>query len=83
MNVDLHPQQQGHFQQDQLQLPNACTGDDTPALVSRSWDVDHTDSLTDVVYGAGAELPIELFGPEAPQIMNGERPQVKHVVTGK
>lgn len=51
--------------------------------MSRSWDVDHTDSLTDVVYGAGTELPIELFGSEAPKIMNGERPQVEHVVTGK
>lgn len=25
MNMDLHPEQQGHLQKDQLELPDACT----------------------------------------------------------
>lgn len=36
--------------------------------------------LTDVVDGAGTELSVELFGPKAPQVVDGERPQVEHVV---
>ena len=33
-----------------------------------------------MVYGPGAELAIKLFGPEAPQVMNGVRPKVQHIV---
>lgn len=40
-------------------------------------------TLTDVVNGAGAELPVELFGTEAPQVMDGEGPQVEHIVPGE
>ena len=36
-----------------------------------------------MVYGPGAEFAIELFGPEAPQVMNGVRPEVQHVVPGE
>lgn len=39
--------------------------------------------LTDVVDGAGTELPVELLGSEAPQVMDGERPEVQHVVPGE
>lgn len=36
-----------------------------------------------MVDGTAAELSIELFGPEAPQVMDGEGPQVEHVVPRK
>lgn len=32
--------------------------------------------LTDVVNGASAELPVEFLGSQAPQVMDGERPEV-------
>lgn len=40
-------------------------------------------TLTDVVDGTGAELSIEPFGSKAPQVMDGEGPQVEHVVPGE
>lgn len=39
--------------------------------------------LTDVVDGASAELSIELLGSEAPQVMDGKRPEVQHIVPGE
>jgi len=39
--------------------------------------------LTDVVYGPGTEFPIELFGPKAPQVMDGVGPKVQHIVPGE
>lgn len=39
--------------------------------------------LTDVVDGAGAELAVELLGPEAPEVVYGEGPEVEHVVPGE
>lgn len=36
--------------------------------------------LTDMVYGAGTEFPVELFRTKAPQVLNGERPQVEDIV---
>lgn len=39
--------------------------------------------LTDVVDGAGAELPVELLGSQAPQVMDGERPEMQHIVPGE
>lgn len=39
--------------------------------------------LTDVVDGASTELPIELLGSQAPQVMDGERPEVQYVVPGE
>lgn len=39
--------------------------------------------LTDVVDGAGTELPIELLGSQAPQVMDSERPEVQHIVPGE
>lgn len=39
--------------------------------------------LTDVVDGASTELPVELLGSQAPQVMDGERPEVQHVVSGE
>lgn len=39
--------------------------------------------LTDVVDGTGAELPVELFGPQAPEVLDGEGPEVEHVVPGE
>lgn len=41
------------------------------------------ERLTDVVDGASAELPIELLGPEASQVVNGKWPQVQHIVPGE
>lgn len=43
----------------------------------------HCQTLTDVVYGPSTEFAIKLFGPEAPQVMNGEGPKVQHVVPGE
>lgn len=39
--------------------------------------------LTDVVDGAGTELPIEFLGTEASQVMDGKWPEVQHIVSGK
>ena len=39
--------------------------------------------LTDVVDGSRAELPVELLGPQTPEVMDGEGPQVQHVVPGE
>lgn len=39
--------------------------------------------LTDVVDGACAELSIELFGSQAPEVVDGEGPEVQHIVPGK
>lgn len=33
-----------------------------------------------MVDGTRAEFAIKLFGPEAPQVMNGEGPKVQHIV---
>lgn len=41
------------------------------------------NKLTDVVDGPGTELPAELFGPKAPQVVDSEGPQVKHIVPGE
>ena len=39
--------------------------------------------LTDVVNGSSTELSVELLGPEAPEVMDGERPEVEDVVPGE
>lgn len=39
--------------------------------------------LTDMVYGSCAEFAVELFGAEAPQVVDGEGPQVQHIVAGE
>lgn len=39
--------------------------------------------LTDVVDGACAELSIELFGSQAPEVVDGEGPEVQHIIPGK
>jgi len=36
-----------------------------------------------VVDGAGAKLAVELLGSEAPQVVDGEGPEVEHVVPGE
>ena len=36
-----------------------------------------------MIDGAGAELPVELLGPQAPQVLDGEGPEVEHVVPGE
>lgn len=43
----------------------------------------HRLTLTDVVYGAGTELAVELFGSKAPEVMDGEGPEVQHIVPGE
>lgn len=40
-------------------------------------------TLTDVVDGASTELAVELLGSQAPEVMNRERPEVKHIVAGE
>lgn len=40
----------------------------------------HHMVLTDVVQGACAEAPVELLGTECPKVMDGEGPEVEHVV---
>lgn len=39
--------------------------------------------LTDVVDGACTELSIEFFGSKASEVMDGEGPEVQHVIPGK
>lgn len=39
--------------------------------------------LTDVIDGAGAELAVELLGSEGAEVVDGEGPQVEHVVPGE
>lgn len=39
--------------------------------------------LTDVVDGACTELSIELFGSEASEVVDGEGPEVQHIVPGE
>lgn len=36
-----------------------------------------------MVDGARTELSVELFSPEAPQVVDGEGPQVKNIVSGE
>ena len=36
-----------------------------------------------MIDGAGAELPVELLGPQAPEVLDGEGPEVEHVVPGE
>ena len=36
-----------------------------------------------MVDGAGAELPVELLGSEAPEVVDGVGPEVEHVVPGE
>lgn len=43
----------------------------------------HRVILTDVVDGACTELSIELFGSQAPEVMDGEGPEVQHIISGK
>lgn len=37
-------------------------------------------SLTDMVYGSGAELAVELLSTEVPEVVDGVRPKVENVV---
>lgn len=39
--------------------------------------------LTDMVDGSGAELSVEFLCPEAPEVLDGEGPQVEHIVPGE
>lgn len=36
-----------------------------------------------MVDGPGTEFAVELFGPEAPQVVDGVGPEVQHVVPGE
>lgn len=38
---------------------------------------------TDMVDGSSTEFAVELLGPEAPEVMDGERPEVEHIVPGE
>lgn len=37
-------------------------------------------ALTDMIDSTSAELPVEFLSPEAPEVLDGEGPQVQHVV---
>lgn len=39
--------------------------------------------LTDMVDRTGTKLPIELLGSQASQVVDGERPEVQHIVPGE
>jgi len=39
-----------------------------------------SSALTDMIDSTGAELPVELLGPEAPEVLDGEGPEVQHIV---
>lgn len=36
-----------------------------------------------MVDGTGAELPVELLGPQTSEVLDGEGPEVQHVVPGE
>lgn len=40
-------------------------------------------ALTDMIDSTGTEFPIELLGPEAPEVLDGEGPEVQHIVPGE
>ena len=39
--------------------------------------------LTDMIDSTSTELPMELLGPEAPEVLDGEGPEVQHIVPGE
>ena len=39
--------------------------------------------LTDMVDGAGTEFPMELLGPEAPEVLDSVGPEVENIVAGE
>lgn len=39
--------------------------------------------LTDMIDSTSTELPVELLGPEAPEVLDGEGPEVQHIVPGE
>lgn len=36
-----------------------------------------------MVDGASTEFPVKLLGPQAPKVMDSERPEVQHIVPGE
>lgn len=40
-------------------------------------------TLTDMVYGSGAELAVELLSAEVPEVVDGVRPKMENVVPGE
>lgn len=36
-----------------------------------------------MIDSTSTELPIELFGPKTPEILDGKGPEVQHIVSGK
>lgn len=39
--------------------------------------------LTDMVDGSSTKLAVELLGSKTPQILNGVRPKMEHIVSGE
>lgn len=39
--------------------------------------------LTDMIDSTSTEFSIELLGPEAPEVLDGEGPEVQHIVPGE
>lgn len=39
-----------------------------------------SSALTDMINRTGTELSVELLGPEAPEVLDGEGPEVQHIV---
>lgn len=36
-----------------------------------------------MIDSTSTELPIELLGPEAPEVLDGEGPEVQHIISGE
>lgn len=91
IDVHLHPQEQRHLQQDQLELPDTWKDRELLRVAPLSPWTAHSQGpqglvplkLTDVVQRASAEAPIELLGAQRPQVVDGEGPEVQDVVAGE
>lgn len=88
IDVHLNPQEQSHLQQDQLELPDTWEGRGVLRAAPPGPWTPHSRGpqslaplkLTDVVQRASAEAPIELLGAQRPQVVDGEGPEVQHIV---
>lgn len=36
-----------------------------------------------MIDSTGTKLPIKLLGPEAPEVLDGKRPEMEHIVSGE
>ncbi len=64
------------LQNSQTHLPNAYN-------TSNHYRQNLSYVLTDMIDSTSTELSIELLGPEAPEVLDGEGPEVQHIVPGE